>query len=125
MREFLLISGGAVLGVNARYWLSRLIAAQLGPEFPWGTLVINITGSLVLGFLLTFIAQRFVVDPGLALALGTGFCGAYTTFSTFSVDTIRLMERGDLLPASLYASASLLGSIIAAYAGVVLARLVG
>ncbi|HEX8598794.1 MAG TPA: CrcB family protein [Chloroflexia bacterium] len=84
MREFLLISLGAVLGANARHWLTQLFADRFGLAFPSGTLFINISGSLVLGFLLTLIGQRFVDDPGLRLLLGTGFLGAYTTFSTFS-----------------------------------------
>jgi fluoride exporter len=125
MRDFLLISVGAVVGANARYWLTRLFADRYGPEFPWGTLFINITGSFVLGFLLTFLASRVLADPGYRLALGTGFCGAYTTFSTFSVDTITMVERGDVLPAALYAGASLVGSLLGAYAGIVLARAVG
>ena len=125
MREFLLIGLGAVFGANARYWLTQLFAARFGPAFPSGTLFINISGSLLLGFLLTLVGQRFVADPGLRLLLGTGFLGAYTTFSTFSYDTITLLERGDWLPALLYAGASLLGSIFAAYLGIVLAQLVG
>jgi CrcB protein len=125
MREFLLIGLGAVFGANSRYWLTQLFADRFGLAFPSGTLFINISGSLLLGFLLTLIGQRFVADPGLRLLLGTGFLGAYTTFSTFSYDTVILLERGDWLPALLYAGASLLGSVFAAYVGIVLARLLG
>jgi CrcB protein len=125
MREFLLIGLGAIFGANARYWLVQLFAARLGFAFPSGTLFLNVTGSLVLGFVLTLVGQRFVADPGLRLLVGTGFLGAYTTFSTFSYDTIVLLERGDWLLALLYAGASLLGSVFAAYLGIVLARLVG
>ncbi|HEY0071575.1 MAG TPA: fluoride efflux transporter CrcB [Chloroflexia bacterium] len=125
MREFLLVGLGAVFGANARYWLTQLFADRFGLAFPSGTLFINVTGSLLLGFVLTLISQRFVADPGLRLLLGTGFLGAYTTFSTFSYDSIILLERGDWLPALLYAGASLFGSVFAAYLGIVLARLVG
>ncbi len=125
MRDFLLIGVGAVLGANLRYWLAGLFADRLGQAFPYGTLFINITGSFLLGFILTLLANRLVSDPTYRLLLGTGFLGAYTTFSTFSYDTITLFHRGDLLPALTNAGASLFGSLLAAYLGVVLARLLG
>jgi CrcB protein len=125
MREFLLIGLGALFGANARYWLANVFAARFGAEFPYGTLFINISGSFILGFVLTLIANRLVVDPGYRLLIGTGFLGAYTTFSTFSFDTISLLERGDLLPALANAGASLLGALVAAYLGISLARLLG
>src|SRR5947207_15950826 len=124
MREFLLIGAGAVLGANARYWLTNYFVQRLGPAFPYGTPFINITGSFLLGFLLVLVANRFVVDPGYRLLIGTGFMGAYTTFSTFSYDTIVLLERGDWLPALANAGASLLGSLLAAYLGIAVARLI-
>ena len=125
MREFLLIGGGAVLGANSRYLLTNYFAGRFGAAFPYGTLFINITGSFLLGFVLVLIGNRIVSDPGYRLLIGTGFLGAYTTFSTFSYDTIVLLEGGDLLPALWNALSSLLGSLVAAYLGIVLARLVG
>ncbi len=125
MREFVLIGAGAVLGANLRYWITVVVATRLGSIFPYGTLFINISGSFVLGFALTLIASRLQVDPGYRLLIGTGFLGAYTTFSTFSYDTVGLLERGDLFLALLNAGASVFGSILAAYLGVVVARLIG
>ncbi len=125
MRDFFLIGAGAVLGANLRYWLTQLFANRFGVTFPYGTLFINISGSFLLGFLLTLIAHRFVQDPGFRIALGTGFLGAYTTFSTFSFDTITLLERGDIMPAATYAASSLFGSLLATYIGISLARLIG
>lgn len=125
MREFFLIGVGAVLGANLRYWLTQVFAGRFGAALPYGTLFINISGSFLLGFILTIVAQRFVQDPGFRLLLGTGFLGAYTTFSAFSFDTIGLLERGDVAPALLYAGASLFGSILAAYLGISIARLLG
>jgi CrcB protein len=125
MREFFLISAGAIAGANLRYWVTTYFAARMGLAFPYGTLFINVTGSFVLGFALTLVANRLVVDPGYRLLVGTGFLGAYTTFSAFSYDTVVLLERGDLPPALANAGASLFGSIIAAYLGVVVARLLG
>jgi len=125
MREFLLIGAGAVLGANARYWLTNYFVLRLGPTFPYGTLFINITGSFLLGFVLVLVANRFVVDPGYRLLIGTGFMGAYTTFSTFSYDTIVLLERGDVAPAIANVGVSVAASLVAAYLGIVLARLIG
>lgn len=125
MREFLLIGSGAVLGANARYWLNNYMVGRLGASFPYGTLIINISGSFLLGFVLVLIANRVVVDPGYRLLIGTGFLGAYTTFSTFSYDTIALLEVGDFLPAMWNVLASVAISLAGAYLGIVLARLVG
>jgi len=125
MREFLLISAGAAFGANARYWLTNYFMQRFGPAFPYGTLFINITGSFLLGFLLVLLANRFVVDPGYRLLLGTGFMGAYTTFSTFSYDTIVLLERGDVLPAVTNAVTSVAAALLAAYLGIVLGRVIG
>jgi len=125
MREFLLIGSGAVLGANARYWLNNYMVGRLGASFPYGTLIINISGSFLLGFVLVLIANRVVVDPGYRLLIGTGFLGAYTTFSTFSYDTIALLEAGDFLPAIWNVLASVAISLAGAYLGIVLARLVG
>ncbi len=125
MREFLLIGAGAVLGANARYWLTSLFTARFGTSFPYGTLVINITGSFLLGFVLVLISNRIAVDPGYRLLIGTGFLGAYTTFSAFSYDTIALLEHGDIMQATLNAVVSLLGSLFAAYLGIVLAQWIG
>jgi CrcB protein len=125
MREFLLIGAGAAFGANVRYWLTNYFMQRFGPAFPYGTLFINITGSFLLGFLLVLLANRLVVDPGYRLLLGTGFMGAYTTFSTFSYDTIVLLERGDVLPAVINVVTSVLPSLLAAYLGIVLGRVVG
>src|SRR5215210_3188383 len=92
VREFLFVGVGAVLGANLRYWVTNYFAARLGLTFPYGTLFINISGSFLLGFVLTLLANRLVADPAYRLLIGTGFMGAYTTFSTFSFDTITLLE---------------------------------
>ncbi len=115
---------GAVLGANLRYWVTVFFAQRMGLVFPYGTLFINVTGSFVLGFAYTLLANRLVADEGYRLLIGTGFLGAYTTFSTFSYDTIVLIERGDLLLAAANSGASLVGSIVAAYLGIVLARMI-
>ncbi len=123
--DFLFIGVGAIFGANARYVVGYYFAVRFGPTFPYGTLFINVSGSFLLGFVLTFLSNRLGVNPGYRLLLGTGFMGAYTTFSTFSYETIALVQRGDWLPAIVNSLASLLGSLVAAYVGIVLATLVG
>src|SRR5215208_630176 len=97
MRDFAIIGLGAVLGANLRYWVANYFAARAGLLFPYGTLLVNMSGSFLLGFAYTLLANRLVAGEGYRLLIGTGFLGAYTTFSTFSYDTVVLIERGDLL----------------------------
>lgn len=125
IRDLVVIAIGAIFGANARYLIANYFAARFGASFPYGTLFINVSGSLLLGFVLTYLANRVGLDPAYRLLIGTGFMGAYTTFSTFSYETITLMQRGDWLPAIVNSAASLLGALFACYLGVVIAGLVG
>ncbi len=88
------ISVGAVLGANARYLLGVWAAEKWGAAFPYGTLIINLSGSLILGVFLTFATQRALVDPRLRLLIAVGFCGSYTTFSTYTYESLTLMLNG-------------------------------
>lgn len=125
MREFLIIAVGAALGANARYWLSNWFAGRFGPEFPWGTFFINVSGGLVIGLVLTILSQRLVADPTLRLLLATGFLGAYTTFSTFTYETIRLIQNGEIGAALFNAAGSVVIGLVATFGGIVLGRLIG
>jgi CrcB protein len=109
MEKFMLISMGAILGANLRYWVGDWAVQKWGAAFPYGTLLVNVTGSLVIGFLMTLIAERLVLDPRWRLFLGVGFLGAYTTFSTFVFESFSLLEKGQWLPglANLFGSAAL------------------
>ena len=122
MRDFLIIGAGAVLGANLRYWVTSYFAGRMGFIFPYGTLFVNLSGSFLLGFAYVLLANRLVDNESYRLLIGTGFLGAYTTFSTFSYDTLVLIEKGNLLVAAVNSGASLLGSVLAAYLGIVLAR---
>lgn len=122
MREFLLISVGAALGANARYWLTNWFAARYGPGFPWGTLFINVGGSLLIGVILTWLGARMVAAPAYRLLLVTGFLGAYTTFSTFSYETVGLLARGEYAGAAFNVGSSVLGALAATLLGIVLGR---
>jgi CrcB protein len=113
--------GGAV-GSVARLLLSGAIQQRAGTAFPAGTLVINVVGSLLLGFLLRYALGSTSVSPEARALLTTGFCGGFTTFSTFSYETVTLVEDGDWGRAGAYVALSVVLSLVACAAGVVLAR---
>ena len=120
-KTFLLISLGAVLGANARYLLSTVAVARWGDRFPWGTLIINVSGSFLLGLLLALVAGRAGGSPAARALLATGFLGSYTTFSTFAAETVALGGRGAYAPALAYA----LGSVALGVGAAGLGLLVG
>ena len=92
--DFLTISLGAVLGANLRFWMSRSMLRWLGPVFPYGTLAINVFGSFILGFFLAWTTERAIVDPRWRLLIAVGFCGGYTTFSSYAYETVAFFEQG-------------------------------
>lgn len=94
METFLIISFGAILGANARYWVAGWAAEHLGTSFPYGTFLINILGSLLMGLFFTLATERFLVDPRLRLLITVGFLGSYTTFSTYEFESVSLILAG-------------------------------
>lgn len=117
----LIVFLGAGLGGTARYLLGGWIQAGAGASFPWGTLAVNVTGALVLGVLYRYL-EGTLVRPEWRLFVGVGFCGGYTTFSTFSYETVRLMQDGQWQRAGAYALASVILSVAAVFAGFGLAE---
>jgi CrcB protein len=113
--------GGAV-GSVLRFLLSSVVQQRTGGPFPHGTLVINITGSLLLGFLLEYALATPAISREVRALLTTGFCGGYTTFSTFSYETIKLVLEGDYRRAGWYLGLSVVLSLLGAVAGLTLAR---
>src|ERR1700727_3941218 len=93
-KAYLWVSLGGILGANLRYFLSRIITRFSDAAFPYGTLVINITGSLILGFFLVWTTERVLVDPKWRLLVAVGFCGSYTTFSSYAFETMSYFEQG-------------------------------
>ncbi len=124
MIAILWVGLGGFLGANARYLLGGWIAARMGTLFPYGTFVINITGSFILGFFLAFIQDRLWIHPSARLLFSIGFVGAYTTFSTFTYETIALVQNGQLLLAAINCVGSVVAGLVAVFAGIVLGRAV-
>ena len=122
-KDFLIISLGAIAGANARYLISRHAVKALGPVFPYGTLFINITGSLIVGFFMIWASERVLIDPRWRLLIVVGFCGAFTTFSSYAFETMAYFEQGQwlLLWANILTNNIL--CLVGALAGMALARL--
>jgi CrcB protein len=113
---------GGFLGANARYLLGGWIANRLGAEFPYGTYVINVSGSFILGFFLAFAQDRAWVAPSARLLFAVGFVGAYTTFSTFEYESMRLFQDEELLLGAVYLIGSVVSGAAAVIAGIALGR---
>jgi fluoride exporter len=94
VKDFLAISVAAIVGANLRYLLSRFAARELGPVFPYGTLAINIVGSFIVGFFVIWTSERVLVDPRWRLLVVVGFCGSFTTFSSYAFETMAYFEGG-------------------------------
>ena len=124
MQTVLWISLGSMLGANLRYWFGLWAGQRWGTQFPLATLFINLTGSLVLGFFVTLISDRFLIDPRWRLFFAIGFLGSYTTFSTYTYESVSLIMMGNWS----WGLLNLLGSSIlgglAALIGVALGRMV-
>ena len=116
---YLAISIGAILGANLRFLVGGWMLDRMGAEFPYGTLLINVTGSFAIGLAYALIERHGAPDWVRPLVI-VGFLGAYTTFSTFSLDTLAMAERGAWLAAGAYVLGSVAASLAAVWAGVTL-----
>jgi len=123
MVAYIWVALGGALGTTARYWLSGVVARSFGETFPWGTLIINVTGSFVIGFFgaLTGPDGRLFVGSTARQFVMIGMCGGYTTFSSFSLQTLNLMNDGEWLRAGANIGMSVVLCMIAVWAGVILA----
>jgi fluoride exporter len=120
--DVLIISLGAIVGANARYFLSRLAVKQFGAIFPYGTLAINVLGSLVVGLFVIWTTERVLADPRWRLLVVVGFCGSFTTFSSYAFESMSLFDRGQWLLAAGNILSNNLLCLGAALAGMALAR---
>jgi CrcB protein len=122
--DFLVISIGAIFGANARWVISRFAARIISPVFPYGTLFINVSGSFVVGFFMVWSSERVLLDPRWRLLVVVGFCGAFTTFSSFAFETMAYFQQGQwIMMLANFISNNLL-CLGAALAGMAVARAV-
>lgn len=126
MFSFLLIGIGGALGAMLRHGVNVSATRLLGVGFPYGTIIVNIAGSFLMGLLIAWLARRMGGSSNeLRLFLATGFLGGFTTFSAFSLDAVVLYERGDIAQAGLYIAISVIVSVGALFAGLLLMRSLG
>ncbi len=115
---------GGFAGAIARFWLGGYIGNRMGTRFPYGTFVINISGSFVIGLIITLLAERTHWSPNLRYLIPIGFVGAYTTFSTFEYETLRNVQDGNLLVALLNVVLSVMLGFLFVWVGVIVGRVV-
>ena len=120
--NFVVVALGAIFGANLRYILSRLAARLIGPVFPYGTLIINVAGSFFVGWFMIWTTERVLVDPRWRLLIVIGFCGGFTTFSSYAFETMAYFEQGQWALMATNIIANNLLSLVAALAGMALAR---
>jgi CrcB protein len=122
MVHMLLVALGGALGSVCRYLVGQWSLRLFGPAFPWGTLIVNVSGSFAIGLIAELIARRLDASPEMRLLLITGFLGGFTTFSAFSLDVISLVERSATVVGITYVVASVVVSLAAVFAGLALGR---
>ena len=122
MKTILFIACGGAIGAVLRYGASLSVYSLLGKGFPYGTLFVNVTGSLLMGLLSIVMLERFNIGPEWRAAILVGLLGSFTTFSTFSYETLNLLEQGDVMRAMANIAFSIIVCLIAVWAGVSLGR---
>jgi len=122
LQKYLLIAIGGALGSIARYWVGSTISGRMGIRFPYGTLIVNITACIVIGFAMTYMGRRAGMNPAWRYLIPIGFIGAYSTFSTYEWETLSTLRSGAFLMAALYAGGSFILGLASVWAGSVLAE---
>jgi fluoride exporter len=122
--QVLFVALGGAIGSAARYLVGGWFAARFGAAFPYGTFVINVTGSFIVGFFLAYAQERVSLNPYWRLFFAVGLVGGYTTFSTFEYESIRLLQDGEMLMAAVYLIGSVVTGGVAAKAGIALGSLI-
>ena len=124
MLPIVLVALGGGLGSVTRYLAGGWVASRLGVAFPYGTLLINITASFIIGFFLAFAQDRAALSPNWRLFVAVGFVGGYSTFSTFEYESVRLMQDGQMLLAAIYMAGSVAAGLVATITGITLGSLI-
>jgi len=123
MGKYLVVGIGGFLGAVARFWLGGYVSTKLGTRFPYGTFIINCSGSFLIGFIITILAEKTHWSPNWRYLIPIGFIGAYTTFSTFEYETFRVIQDGELFIAFLNVALSVVVGFVAVWLGVIAGRL--
>lgn len=125
IRSLIIVGIGGFIGSIARYWLSTFVSNYLSStSFPYGTFVVNITGCFFIGVIYALFERGNILTPEWRIFLATGFCGGFTTFSTFSYESIRLMQGGEFFNLSLNVAASVILGFAATYLGMFIIKLI-
>ena len=124
MQKYLLIAAGGALGSIARYWVGSTVSGRMGIRFPYGTLVVNLTACIIIGFSLTYLGNRVDLSPAWRYLIPVGFIGAYSTFSTYEWETLSTLRSGAFFLAALYAVGSLILGLVAVWCGSRLAEII-
>jgi CrcB protein len=117
LQKYLLIAVGGALGSIARYWVGSTIAGRVGIRFPYGTLIVNVTACVIIGFSLTYLGRRAGLNPAWRYLIPIGFVGAYSTFSTYEWETLSTLRSGAFLLAAVYAAGSFVLGLAAVWGG--------
>jgi CrcB protein len=123
LQKYLLIAIGGALGSIARFWVGSTIAGRMGIRFPFGTLIVNLTACLIIGFTLTYLGKRADLSPAWRFLIPVGFIGAYSTFSNYEWETLSSLRSGAFVLAALYAGGSLILGLVAVWGGSWLAEI--
>lgn len=123
MKDYLLVFLGGGLGATARYWMSAAVYRWLPTDFPYGNLVVNILGCFLIGLLMATSEERFLIQPSLRVFLAIGILGGFTTFSSFSYETVSLLRDRELFLASVNVLSTVLGCLSATVVGIVAGKL--
>ena len=124
MLNIVLVAVGGGIGATTRYLVSTWAAARFGSTFPYGTLIVNVVGCFIIGAFMTIATERLIVNPYWRLFIAVGFLGGLTTFSSFSFETLRLLEEADILQAFTNVGLNVLVSLSATWLGIAAAKLI-
>ncbi len=122
MPNLILVMLGGAIGAAFRYQVGRVAVERLGHSFPWGTLTVNLVGSLLMGLLASVVAQGVRASEPLLLFMGIGVLGGFTTFSAFSLETAQMIERGEFVSAAAYALSSVVAGVALLFVGLWVGR---
>ena len=125
MYNYLMVSLGAALGGGMRYWLSNFTYKFVPTTFPYGTLVVNVVGSFILGLVMIYFDQREMITPGIRLFLAVGFCGGFTTFSSFSLETFNLLRDSQIALGLLNIALNVLVCLVGVFLAYLVSKWIG